>query len=183
MKPKYNNFEQYIKDYLPEDFFCGLYILDKNLLVIYQRSILIIKNAVDGPPQEPETFIEMQDYYSYEPPQIVRDHRGRIWCNIGGRMFFKQNVDDKWTETQGFHIGDAPPLVTDKGLIVFSTNYQHDTQTEGVILFDPETAKASFFPVKGMGKSPIPSRQLPDGQLEITNATTLEHKLLDISTV
>ena len=183
MKPKYINFEQYVKVSLPEDFFCGLYILDNNLLVIYQRSITIIKNVTDPQPQEPETFIEMQDYYSYEPPQIVRDKSGRIWCSIGGRMFFKTNVDDKWTETEGFHIGDSAPLLTDSGLIVFSTNYQHSTESEGVILFDPDTAKAKFLPVEGMGKSPIPERQLPDGRLEITNATTLEHKLLDLNTV
>ena len=185
MKPSNVELEEKVKFNLPQDYYCGLYILDDNLLVIYQRSISIIRNAFDGIRHEPdpEPFIEMQDYYSYEPPQVVRDKSGRIWCSIGGRMFFKDNVDDKWTETKGFHIGDSDPLVLDNGLIVFSTNYQHDTENEGIIIFNPDTAEAKFVAVDGLGKSPVPKRQLPDGRLMIEDAVTSVHKYLDISNI
>ncbi|MBR4215226.1 MAG: hypothetical protein IKR94_07890 [Bacteroidales bacterium] len=185
MKPNEIDFVKNGKIVLPQDYYNGLYILDNNLLVIYQRSVSIIRNAFDGNPHEPDTepFIEMQDYYSYEPPQVVRDKNGRIWCSIGGRMFFKDNIDDKWTETQGFHIGDSAPLVMDNGLIVFSTNYQHDTETEGIIIFNPDTASATFVAVENLGKSPVPKIQLPDGRLMIVNAATSEYKYMDISII
>lgn len=170
MKAKLINPELLSPD-LPKDFCCGLYVLEKNLLIIYQRSIVIIKNALDGnTTPEPEPFIEMQDYYSYEPPQIVKDHQGKIWCNIGGRMFFKNNIDDKWIETKGFYIGDAQPLVTNSGLIVYSTNYQHDTQSEGIRLFFPEDAHTEFVATHKVGKSPIPLLEISDGKLLVANA-------------
>ena len=63
MKPNEIDFVKNGKVVLPQDYYCGLYILDDNLLVIYQRSISIIRNAFDGNPHEPdpEPFIEMQD--------------------------------------------------------------------------------------------------------------------------
>lgn len=184
MEPNYIELEKQGILNLPKDFYCGLYSLDKDLLVIYQRSVSIIRNAFDGnstPDNEP--FIEMQDYYSYEPPQVVSDLKGRIWCSIGGRMFFKQNINDKWTETEGFYIGDAKPLVTNDGKIIFSTNYQHSVDSEGIIIFDPETKSSKFVSVKGLGKSPIPKQVLPDGRLLVANAATSDSKILEISTL
>lgn len=157
---------------IPTDYCCGLYILEKNLLIIYQRSITIIKNAFDGnltPEQEP--FIEMQDYYGYEPPQIVCDNDHKIWCSIGGRMFFKNNVDDKWTETDGFHIGDSEPVVTKNGLIIYSTNYQYDTKTEGLMVFDTADLHHEFRRISGLGKSPVPLIEIVDGVVVVANAS------------
>lgn len=174
MKTKDIDPQLYCKANIPKDFYCGLYVLEKNLLIIYQRSISIIKNAFNDNEEtsEPETFIEMQDYYSYEPPQIAIDNKGKIWCSIGGRMFFKNNIDDKWTETKGFYIGDSEPLVTKSGQIIYSTNYQHDTQTEGIIVFYPEDAHTEFVTVKGVGQSPIPLREISDGVILVANAAT-----------
>lgn len=184
MEPNFSDFEKNGMLNLPEDYYCGLYSLDKDLLVIYQRSISIIRNASDGnSTPDPEPFIEMLDYYSYEPPQVVRDHKGRIWCSIGGRMFFKNHIDDRWTETKGFHIGDAKPLVTMEGLIIFSTNYQHSVDSEGIIIFNPDTRSAKFVSVEGLGKSPVPKEVLPDGRLLVTNAATSDYKILEISAI
>ena len=157
---------------IPTDYCCGLSIFEKNLLIIYQRSVIIIKNAFDGNlTPEPEPFIEMQDYYGYESPQIVRDHDHRLWCSIGGRMFYKDNVQDKWTEIDGFHIGESAPVVTKNGLIVYSVNYQYDKKTEGVMIFDTADCHHEYRRIVGLGKSPSPLIEILDGIVLLSTAS------------
>ncbi|MBQ3689817.1 MAG: hypothetical protein II937_08175 [Bacteroidales bacterium] len=132
-------------DKVPKDFVCGLKFYKSDLYVIYQRAVLRIKDIATSPEVEDDYTISMQDYYSYEYPQLI-DFRGeKLYVSIGGRFFVLDEKSDKWIELAQFFIGDSPAKVTEDGEIIFSVNLQKDNDLCGVKVFDTKTMMLKFF--------------------------------------
>lgn len=129
-------------DALPTDYVIDFHIHNGNLYVIYNRAIRRIPNIDGGNTAPDEGYtLEMQDYYSYEPPKMLSCNDGTLWAHIGGRLF---RADDSsgaaWTQMAEFPIGETAE-VTDGGLLKFSKNLLRDDDTEGCRIFNPATGQ------------------------------------------
>ncbi|MCQ2974010.1 MAG: hypothetical protein MJ211_04295 [Bacteroidales bacterium] len=155
-----------------KDYCCGLNFQNNDLFIIYQRSILRIKDALLGNenPDE-EVFIEMQDYYGYENPLLVNYINQKLICNIGGRVFVKIK-NENWVEKSNFYVGSSNPILTSSGLVVYSTNYLFEQQLEGIKIYNPETEEIKFYPIKGCGISPNPLIETEKNKILVANAST-----------
>lgn len=116
---------------LPPDYVYSTLIHNGDLYIVYIRSILRVPNiAVNNKPDEQYT-LEMQDYYSYEPPKLLSDTNGTLWAHIGGRLFrLVDSNNGKWEEKAQFHIGDQA-IVYQPDILRFSKNLLYDDITTG----------------------------------------------------
>lgn len=143
-------------DKLPKDYVCDLKLFKSDLYVVYQRAILKVPNIEKNDIPTEEFTISMQDYYSYENPQLFDFKQQTLYVSIGGRFFVWDERQGRWIEKAQFFIGDGKPLVLEDGTFVFSTNLQKDNDLEGVKLYNSHTGKIKFFAIPGAGKSPEP---------------------------
>ncbi len=126
---------------LPADYVLGFHIHSGDLYVIYNRAIRRIP-SIDGGNTTPDEgyTLEMQDYYSYESPQMLSGNSETLWAHIGGRLFRREG--DGWTQMAEFPIGDKA-VVTDEGMLQFSKNLLYDYDTSGFRSYDPATGKVT----------------------------------------
>lgn len=129
-------------DALPTDYVLGFHIHNGNLYVIYNRAIRRIPDIDGGNTTPDEGYtLEMQDYYSYEPPQMLTDACGTLWAHIGGRLFKADgNSGAAWTQLAEFPIGETAEA-TEDGLLKFSKNLLRDDVTDGCRIFIPKTGQ------------------------------------------
>ena len=131
-------------DALPTDYVIDFHIHNGNLYVIYNRAIRRIPD-IDGGNLTPDEgyTLEMQDYYSYEPPKMLSGSDGTLWAHIGGRLF---RADDPsgaaWTQVAEFPIGETAAVV-DGGLLKFSKNLLRDDNTSGFRTYNPATGEVA----------------------------------------
>jgi hypothetical protein len=126
-------------DALPTDYVIDFHIHNGNLYVIYNRAIRRIPDIDGGNTTPDEGYtLEMQDYYSYEPPQMLSGSDGTLWAHIGGRLFRADGSGAAWTQVAEFPIGETAAVV-DGGLLKFSKNLLRDDITDGYRTYDPAT--------------------------------------------
>jgi len=128
---------------LPPDYVYSTIIHNDNLYIVYIRSILRVPNiAVNNKPDD-EYTLEMQDYYSYEAPQLLSDNNGTLWAHIGGRLFRLVDTNTgKWEEKAQFYIGDQAEVYQSE-ILRFSKNLQYDDITTGWHEYNITTGKLS----------------------------------------
>lgn len=126
---------------LPDDYISSLHINGGDLYVVYNRAILRVPD-IDSGNNEPEDHytLEMQDYYSYEPPQLLSDLNGTLWAHIGGRLFRRDNQGDAWTQMAEFPIGEEA-FVADGNTLKFSKNLLRDDDTQGYRCYKVDTGE------------------------------------------
>jgi hypothetical protein len=114
-------------DKVPEDYVCGLKLYKSDLFIIYQRAVLRVRGITEGcfVPEDDYT-VSMQDYYSYEYPQLFDFKGERLFAHIGGRLFELDEKTDKWQEKARFFIGEDKVEVCADGICVFGANLQQD---------------------------------------------------------
>jgi len=141
---------------LPKDFVCDLKLYKSDLYVVYQRTILKVTDIEHNEIPDEEFTISMQDYYSYEIPQLFDFKQDKLYVSIGGRFFVLDEKLSKWIELAQFYIGDHKPKILDDGTFVFSVNLQKDNDLEGFKLYNSNTNELKFVALSGHGKSPDP---------------------------
>jgi hypothetical protein len=126
-------------DELPTDYVLDFHIHKGNLYIIYNRAIRRVANIDGGNTTPDEGYtLEMQDYYSYEPPKMLSGYDGTLWVHIGGRLFRADDSGAAWTQVAEFPTGEEAE-VTSGGLLKFSKNLLRDDNTDGYRTYDPAT--------------------------------------------
>ncbi len=124
---------------LPTDYVSGLHIHDGDLYVIYVRAILRVPDITSGNIEPEDHYtLEMQDYYSYEPPQMLTDLDGTLWAHIGGRLFRREG--DGWAQAAEFPIGEKA-WVPGAETLAFSKNLLRDELADGQRIYNIKTGQ------------------------------------------
>lgn len=115
---------------LPEDTVIDTHAHGNDLYIIYVRTILRIPNHAGGNmvPEEAHT-LEMQDYYSYEYPQMIDTPDGRLWCHIGGRLFRWEERQSRWAEIARFPMEKL--ISVNDSEMIFQNHLQYDENPHG----------------------------------------------------